>query len=152
MDTTTSERRDWNWDSDGVLDGMYVETREVTVKNGPSAGHTTLVFDFHVGPEDELVSVWGTTVLCSKLARELRARRKPDFEPGERFTITPTAWKESGNGKYRDFDVDLEHAAPRRSAAELLGADAAQPLPPLDDTEVDAIAADQAEQADDIPF
>jgi hypothetical protein len=148
MDTTTSERRDWNWDNDGALGGMYVETREVTVKNGPSAGQTKLVFDFHVGPEDELVSVWGTTVLCSKLAHELRARRKPDFELGERFTITPTAWKESGNGKYRDFDVDFEYPAPKRSAAEMLRVDAEEP-PPLDDADADAIAA---AQADDIPF
>ena len=90
------------------------------VKNGPSAGKEKLVFDFHVGLDDELVSVWETTVLRSKFREELRARRKPDFEPGERMTITPTGKKESANGVYRDFDITFEHAAPKRSAAELL--------------------------------
>jgi hypothetical protein len=151
MDTTIGERRDWNWDDDGTLDGMYVETRQVTVKNGPSAGQTKLVFDFHVGSDDERVSAFETTVLRSKFARELHARGRGDFELGERITIEPLGWKESGNGKYRDFDVDFEHAAPRRSTAELLGANAEQ-APPLDDGETDAIAASQAARADDIPF
>ena len=57
-DNTTAERRDWNWDTDGDLDGLYVETRSVTIKNGPSAGQEKLVFDFHVGVNDEPVSAW----------------------------------------------------------------------------------------------
>jgi hypothetical protein len=120
---TSTDRRDWSWDDDGELDGMYVETRSVTIKNGPSAGQAKLVFDFHVGLADELVSVWETSVLRSKLAAELKARGAPDFEPGERMRITPLAWKESTNGRYRDFGVVLEHAAPKPSAASLLGVD-----------------------------
>jgi hypothetical protein len=38
MQSTTAIRRDWSWDVDGELDGMYVETREVAIKKGPSAG------------------------------------------------------------------------------------------------------------------
>jgi hypothetical protein len=149
METTTTERRDWNWDTDGALNGMYVETREVTVKNGPSAGKTKLVFDFHVGLEDEFVSVWETAVLRSKLAKELGARGMADFEPGERVTITPTGWKESGNGRYRDFEVAFEHTAPRKSVAEMLGIEGPPPIP---DHEADGIAAEQAAADDDITF
>jgi hypothetical protein len=123
---TANSRRDWSWDVDGQLDGMYVETREVVIKNGPSAGRSKLVFDFHVGIHDELVSVWETTVLRSKFRAELQARGASDFELGERIGVTPAGWKESGNGRYRDFDVVFEHAAPKRSAAELLGADEGQ--------------------------
>ena len=118
---TTTERRNWNWDADGVLEGMYVETREVAIKHGPSAGQWKLVFDFHRGLEDEFVSVFETAVLRSKLRQELKARRASDFQPGERFVIRPLGFKESANGKYRDFDVEFEHAAPKRSVADLLG-------------------------------
>jgi hypothetical protein len=121
--TEDTARRDWNWDTDGALDGMYVETREVSIKNGPSAGQTKLVFDFHIGLEDELVSAFETAVLRSKFRIELKARRASDFEPGERMKITPLGMKESANGKYRDFDVWYEHAAPKKSAAELLAGD-----------------------------
>jgi hypothetical protein len=133
-DTESSERRDWDFDRDGTLEGLYVETREVTVKNGPSAGKTKLVFDFHHGLEDELVSVWETTVLRSKLGQELKSRRKPDFELGERFVIVPTGKKQSANGTYRDFSVTFEYAAPKRSAAELLSAEEA-PRGLFDDAE-----------------
>ena len=115
-------RRDWNWDSDGELEGHYVETRSVVVKNGPSAGKEKLVFDFHVGLEDESVSVWETAVLRSKFREELRARGESDFEPGERVTITPMGKKEGPNGVYRDFALTFEHGAPKRSAADLLEA------------------------------
>ena len=113
--------RDWDWDKDGDLEGLYVETRLVNVANGPSAGERKLVFDFHVGVGDELVSVWETSVLNSKFREELKARGESDFQPGERFVITPKAMKTSaaGNG-YRDFAVTFEHAAPKPSTAELL--------------------------------
>jgi hypothetical protein len=116
--TEATERRDWNWDHDGKLVGLYVETRQVTVRSGPSAGKEKIVFDFHAGLDDEPVSVWETTVLRSKFRQELRNRRKPDFEPGERITITPTGTK--GENNYRDFDVEFEHAAPKPNALELL--------------------------------
>jgi hypothetical protein len=119
--STDAERRDWNWDTDGDLDGLYVETRSVIIKNGPSAGQSKLIFDFHLADTDESVSVWETAVLKSKFRRELEARRKPDFEPGERIVIRPTGWKESANGKYRDFDPEFEYAAPKPTTAELLG-------------------------------
>jgi hypothetical protein len=123
--TEGAERRDWNWDRDGKLVGLYVETRQVTVRSGPSAGQEKLVFDFHVGLDDELVSVWETTVLRSKFRQELRARRKPDFEPGEQFTITPTGKK--GENSYRDFDVEFEHAAPKPTALDLLDNESDEP-------------------------
>jgi hypothetical protein len=116
----TETHRDWNWETDGEFEGHYVETREVTIKTGPSAGQTKLVFDFHAGLDDESVSIFETAVLRSKLAKELKTRRKPDFEPGELLTITPSGWKDSANGRYRDFDVTFEHAAPKPTAAELL--------------------------------
>ena len=122
MNDTTDIRRDWKWDDDGELDAMYRELREVTIRNGPSAGQTKLVFDFEL-LDGETVSVFETAVLRSKFAAELRARRKPDCGPGERIKIKPLGYRESANGKYRDFDVWFENAAPKRSAAELLGDD-----------------------------
>ncbi len=119
------ERRDWSWDADGSLTGHYVETRSVTVRNGPSAGREKLVFDFHVGLDDEAVSVWETAVLRSKFREELRSRKRDDFEAGELITITPAGKKTSANGTYRDFAVTFEHAAPKRSAAALLDEPAA---------------------------
>jgi hypothetical protein len=159
--STTTERRDWNWERDGAFEGHYVETREVVVKNGPSAGQAKIVFDFHVGLDDEAVSVWETAVLRSKFAAELRARRKADFELGERITITPAGMKESANGKYRDFAVSFQHQAPKRTAAELLEADG------NDDALVDSDPAPEVpayfgqlsdedapaqEEDDDVPF
>jgi len=133
--SNTTERRDWSWDDDGALVDTphYVEAREVVVKNGPSAGKTKIVFDFQVGLEDRLVSIWETTVLRSKFREELKARAKSDFETGEVIKITPLGMKESANGTYRDFSVEFEHAAPRKSAAELLAADGE------DDDDVDDI-------------
>ena len=109
VNVNTETRRDWKWDDDGELDAQYVEVREVTVQNGPSKGKKKLVFDFK-SLDGETVSVWETTVLRSKFAAELRARREPDLEPGERIKITPLGLRESTNGSYRDFDVWFEHA------------------------------------------
>jgi hypothetical protein len=146
---TTTDRRDWNWDRDGVLDGHYVETRQLPVKKGPNAGKLKLVFDFHVGPDDELVTVWETTVIRSKLREELQRRGKPDFDLGERFTITPTGTKGANN--YLDFEIAFEHAAPKKTTAELLGAEAepaAGSPPPSSGDEFPA----NPEADDDIPF
>jgi len=41
------------------------------------------------------------------------------------------------NGRYRDFDVAFEHAAPKRTAADLLG---------------DSDDADEGQAWDDVPF
>jgi hypothetical protein len=129
--------RDWDWSKDGELEGLYVETRLVNVANGPSAGERKVVFDFHVGLEDELVSVWETSVLNSKFREELTARGKPDFEAGERFLITPKGTKQSAAGNtYRDFEVEFEHAAPKPSTADLLA----------------QREAEKPEQQDDVPF
>jgi len=116
-----TDRRDWSWDTDGTLEGLYVETRNVTVRNGPSAGRAKLLFDFHLAADDSSVSVWETTVLRSKFREELKRRGKPEFEAGERIVITPTGTKEGVNGVYRDFDVAFEFAAPKPTTAELLG-------------------------------
>jgi hypothetical protein len=156
MDSSTAQRRDWNWEKDGALDGMYAETRTVTPKDGPSKGQEKVIFDFEVD-DDEIVSVWSTTVIASKLARELAVRGKSDFEPGERFTISPTGWKESGVGNsYRDFEIGFEHAAPKKTTAELLGAGEIEQPPPLDDDEVEQNTAELAEKKvdydDDLPF
>lgn len=118
-----AEHRDWNWETDGTLEGLYVETRQVTIKNGPSAGKTKIVFDFHVGLEDEEVSVWETSVIRSEFLKELRNRDKPDFEPGERITIEPAGEKEGAKGSYRAFNITFEFAAPKRTTAELLAAE-----------------------------
>jgi len=139
--SSVQQRTDWDWDRDGELQGLYVETRQVTIKNGPSAGKTKLVFDFHVGVDDDTVSVWETTVIRSKFAAELKARGASDFEPGERIKLTPLDWKESANGKYRDFAVWFEHAAPKPTAADLLGAD------PIDTSERPRFDSD-----DDVAF
>ena len=135
-ETNTSERRDWDWGSDGELVGLYVETRAVTVKNGPSAGKERLIFDFHVGADDQLVSVWESTVLKSKLRKELHKRHKTDFEPGERMAITPLGTKEGANGPYRDFAVEFEHAAPKLTTADLLS------VVDVDELEPDGAASD----------
>jgi len=146
MAKTADTKRDWDWESDGKLDGMYVETREVVIRNGPSAGRQKLLFDFHVGNDDEAVSVWETAVIRSKFAKELNARQKPDFEAGEKITIEPLDWKEGTNGRYRDFDVTFEHAAPKRTAADLLSSEASD--------EVDEADFGLSRPADDgdIPF
>jgi hypothetical protein len=124
--------RDWDWDKDGELEGLYVETRQVNVAVGPSAGMTKLVFDFHVGLNDELVTAWETDVLKKKLREELQRRGKPEFEPGERITISPEGMKRSRDGQrsYRDFRVAFEHAAPKPSTAELLAGGAEQEAEP----------------------
>jgi hypothetical protein len=123
MDSTeTTERRDWDFDRDGKLVGLYVETRQVTIKNGPSAGQSKAMIDFHVGVEDELVTVWPPAVLRRMLCEELRRRRKPDFEAGEQIEITPRGKRTGANGPYWDFDdVVFEFAAPKPTAADLLG-------------------------------
>ena len=145
MASTADKHRDWNWE-DGTLEGLYVETREVSIRNGPSAGTAKLIFDFHVGLGDELVSVFETAVLRSKFANELRARRKQDFEPGESIRIEPLEWRETANGRYRDFDVTFEHAAPKRTAADLLSSEASD--------DVDEADSGPSRPADDgdIPF
>ena len=121
--TQPTDRRDWSWDNDGALDGMYVETRSVAIRNGPSAGKSKLLFDFHLSADDSSVSVWETAVLRSKFREELKRRGKPEFEAGERIVITPTGTKEGVNGTYRDFAIEFEFAAPKPTTAELLGMD-----------------------------
>ena len=137
MTTEASERRDWHFDSDGALDGLYVETRAVTIKNGPSAGTTKPVLDFHVGLDDETVTVWPPAVLRRHFRDELRRRGKADFEPGERIRVTPKGKRDGANGPYWDFEPTwFEHAAPKPSAAQLLDAGGDEPEaagPPDDD-------------------
>ncbi len=122
MDSTEStERRDWDFGSDGDLDGLYVETRQVTIKNGPSAGQTKAVLDFHVGVDDEPVTVWPPTVLRRMLKEELTRRHKPDFEPGERMVVRPKGKRTGPNGQYWAFDdVVFEFAARKPTAVDLL--------------------------------
>lgn len=116
-------RKDWNFDVDGKLVGRYVETRRVNIKSGPSAGQAKPVVDFHVDPDDDLVSVWPGAVLRRMLGDELRLRGKGDFEDGEQMEIKPLGKKEGKNGPYADFeDVVFEFAAEKPSAADLLGA------------------------------
>jgi hypothetical protein len=123
------QSRDWDWDADGELDGMYVEARLCHIKDGPSAGQDKLRFEFHHGLEEELVGFWETAVLKSKFRRELKLRDKPDFEPGERMTIMPTGRKKNARGdrSYRDFEIEYEHAAPRPSTLDLLAAGEEEP-------------------------
>ncbi len=117
-----AERRDWDWETDGTLDHVYIETRLVHIRNGPSAGQTKPVLDFHGGGGDEIVTVWPPTVLRRMLRQELERRGKPDFEPGERIKVTPTGKRSGPNGQYWDFDEpEFEFAAPKPSAAALLG-------------------------------
>ena len=73
-----------------------------------------------------MVTVWQSAVLVSELRRELQRRGKPDFEPGERFRITPKAKKQNrgGTNSYRPLEVEFEFAAPKPSTAELLSSDA----------------------------
>jgi hypothetical protein len=121
--TSTETRKDWDFDRDGPLDGLYVETRQVTIRNGPSAGQTKPVIDLHVGVDDELVTLWLPAVLRRMLADELRLRGQPDFESGEHMRIVRKPEKRSGvNGDYWDFEpVVFEHPAPRPDAAAMLG-------------------------------
>jgi hypothetical protein len=114
--------RIWKWDQDGTLEGLYVCGREVHVSQGPSAGKTKLTWGFHVGLEDELVTVFETAVLVSEFAKELALRGKPDFEPGERITIKPGAKRPTRNGQntYRPLEISYEHAAPQPTMAERL--------------------------------
>ena len=145
---TITERRDWDFAADGELDGMYVETRSVTIKNGPSAGQTKTVVDFHVGPDDELVTVWPPTVLKRMFREELKRRGKSDFEPGERMLIRPKGKRTGPNGPYWDFEnVEFEHAAPKPSAVDLFRNE------PQDEDAPALPAGEPATSADDdIPF
>ena len=74
-------------------------------------------------------------MLNSKFAEELRARGAADFQPGERFTITPRGTKTSAAGNtYRDFfGVVFEHAAPKLTASELLAQREERQKPAQDD-------------------
>jgi hypothetical protein len=120
-DNQDTQFRDWDWEQDGALDGMYVETRLVHVKNGPSAGQVKPVVDFHVGVDDELVTVWLPTVLRRMFREELQLRRKSDFEAGERIKVTPRGKRRGPNGSYWDFeDPIFEFPAPRPTAATML--------------------------------
>jgi hypothetical protein len=150
----TSTRRDWNLDVDGELDGLYVETRAVTIKNGPSAGQTKAVLDLHVGIDDELVTLWPSTVARRKLADELGRRGHTDFEPGERLRFTRKGKKQGANGPYNDDDVWFENASPAPTAAAMLGADqepAAEQ--PTADAGISAETADDpSRQGEPVPF
>jgi hypothetical protein len=120
--STATERRDWDFAKDGDLEVLYVETRRVTIANGPSAGHTKPVLEFHVGIDDELVTYWPSAVARRKLSEELNLRGKPDFEPGERIRISRPEEKTLGkNGLYWADEVEFEFAAPKPTAADLLG-------------------------------
>jgi hypothetical protein len=126
---TDEQSRDWDWDVDGSLEGMYVEARLCHIKDGPSAGQDKLRFEFHLPPDDESVGFWETTVLKSKFREELKLRGKSDFEPGELITIRPTGKKKNARGdrSYRDFDIGYEYAAPRPSTLDLLAAGDEEP-------------------------
>ena len=122
MTVTETERRDWDFAKDGDLEGLYVETRRVTIANGPSAGTTKPVLDFHAGTDEELVTYWPSAVARRKLSEELSVRGKPDFEPGERIRISRPKDKTLGkNGPYWNDQVEFEFAAPKPTAADLLG-------------------------------
>jgi hypothetical protein len=116
------QSRDWDWDEDGTLEGLYVEARLCRIKTGPSAGQEKLRFEYHHGLEEEPVGFWENVVLKSKFRQELKLRGKPDFEPGERMTIKPLGKKRNaaGDRSYRDFEVAYEYAAPRPSTLDLL--------------------------------
>jgi hypothetical protein len=119
--SSTDQRRDWNWGQDGRLDAQYVEMRQVHVKSGPSAGKVKTVVDFHYGLSDEVVSVWLGAVLRRQFRDELLARGKEDFEPGERFIITPGERKQGKRGEYLAFEPTVfEFAAPKPSASTML--------------------------------
>jgi hypothetical protein len=117
-----NERRDWSWDKHGTLTGRYAGTRQVRIKQGPSAGQVKVVVDFEVG--NETVTVWPPTVLKRQLKDELQLRRKGDFEPLEKITIVPKGRRDGANGSYWDFeDPRFEFAAAKPSAATLLAGD-----------------------------
>jgi hypothetical protein len=139
--SANGQSRDWKWDSDGELHGRYVETRLCRIKTGPSAGQEKLRFEFHAVADDESIGVWESAVLRSKLAEELRLRRKldptkGDFEPGEEMRIKPRGKvrNAAGDATYLDFEpIIFEHAAPRPTTADLLGAEAEKPTESADD-------------------
>ena len=106
--------------------GRGKQLRVVAIDDFPHAelveqGTTKPVLDFHVGLEDETVTVWPPKVLKGHFREELRRRGKPDFEPGEHIRVTPKGKRDGVNGPYWDFEPTwFEHAAPKPSAAELL--------------------------------
>jgi hypothetical protein len=119
-DNTTEQRRDHNWKRDSSFDGRYLETRQIHVRRGPSAGQTKAALNFLVG--DELVTVWPPAVLRRMLREELERRDKPDFEPGERIQITTKGLRDGASGSYWDFEEPIfEHGGPKPSAASILG-------------------------------
>jgi hypothetical protein len=152
-DSTTS--RDWDWKTDGALDGPYVKTRSVHVSRGPSAGQSKLVFDFYV--DGESVTVWPPTVLMRHFREELQRRGKDDLEPNERVKITPLG-KHPEKGYWLFEDTVFEHAAPRPSALDMLAAfsvengepDALADVEGLQAAKVSAGIAESARSAEEV--
>jgi len=116
---TTQYPRTWIFDEHGeVLEGGYVEINE-----GP-AKHDHVPIVVLELDDGERVGVWlFPKVLRGAFTEEARRRPSGDFEPGERIRIERLEERVSAiDRRYRDFEVEFEHAAGRRSAAAILAA------------------------------
>ena len=151
MSTTETTRRDWDWSSDGALEGLYVETRSSHDQERPVGRQDEARARLPHRPRGRDGHGLAPAVLKRHFREELQRRGKANFEPGERIRVTPKGKREGENGAYWDFEPTwFEHAAPKPTAAELLDAGSDDALatasPPANGDE--GIAAGD----DDIPF
>lgn len=109
--------RTWMFDKHGDS----LEGRFVAIDEGPAKyDHVPIVV---LELEDgERVGLWlFPTVLRNAFTEEVRRRASGDFEPGERIRVERLEERVSANDRrYRDFEVEFEHAVGRRSAAAIL--------------------------------
>jgi hypothetical protein len=130
MDATDWPRT-WNFDTESVLVGRFIELRRAETQDGPRALVELELEDIGLPGAGERVTVWlSSAVLRRRFADELRRRARSgasDFEPGELVTIERGAEKRVGASgfSYWPFSVRFEHAA-KESAAEILLGDEAQ--------------------------
>lgn len=125
--------RAWRWDEDGPrVAGTFVEMNE-----GPSEYGRKAIAVLDV--DGERRALWlSQEALANKFRDELERRGESDFTPGETIVVERGAEKViSANGRgYWPFKVRFPDA-PRRSAADLLGA---------------SVQSGEDVEDDDIPF
>ncbi len=114
--STTDYPRSWDWDKEGErVEGAFVELGE-----GPTVNGLQPIAVLEVDGEHR--SIWlFHEALRSKFRAELERRAGGDFDEGEPVVIERRGWREGASGRrYVDYFVAFP-AAPRRSAAEILG-------------------------------
>lgn len=131
--------RNWRFDEDGG----DVEGRYVRISAAPTSYGEKPIVVLEIDGEER--SVWLLeTALRNRIADEVAKRPSGDLTPGERVVIHRGDKKTSAAGReYRAFTARFPDA-PKRSAAEILGASS--------ESAAENESASGASRDDDIPF